>query len=74
MSEKGTVKFFDTKRGFGFVIVCEGAREVFVHASACERSGVQVKAGDSIEFTTKLGKNGTMQVDAITAGGTPCQS
>jgi len=36
----GTVKFFNTQRGFGFITPGDGSRDVFVHISAVERSGM----------------------------------
>ena len=36
----GTVKFFNTQKGFGFVEPTDGAADVFVHISAVERAGL----------------------------------
>ncbi len=38
--ENGTVKFFNHSRGFGFVQPDDGGKDVFLHASALERSGI----------------------------------
>ena len=37
----GTVKFFNTQKGFGFITPSDGSRDVFVHISAVERAGMR---------------------------------
>ncbi|MEG6509161.1 cold-shock protein [Methyloligella sp. 2.7D] len=47
----GTVKFFNHSRGFGFIAPEGGEKDIFVHASALERSGVpSVDEGDKVTF------------------------
>ena len=47
----GTVKFFSHARGFGFIQPEDGGKDVFVHASALERSGVPaLNEGDKVQF------------------------
>ncbi|MBZ8134923.1 cold-shock protein [Afifella sp. IM 167] len=51
MSQTGTVKFFDATRGFGFIAPEDGSKDVFVHISAVERSGLSALAeGDRVTF------------------------
>ncbi len=51
MSIKGTIKFFNHSRGFGFVAPEDGSKDVFLHVTALERSGVPaVNEGDTITF------------------------
>ena len=47
----GTVKFFNSSKGFGFVTPEGGAKDVFLHVSALERAGLSsVNEGDRISF------------------------
>ena len=47
----GTVKFFDTTRGFGFIQPADGSKDVFVHASAVEAAGMPtLQEGDKVNF------------------------
>ncbi|WP_336057954.1 cold-shock protein [Nitratireductor sp. CH_MIT9313-5] len=47
----GTVKFFNTTKGFGFIQPEDGAQDVFVHISAVERSGLRTLVeGQKVNF------------------------
>lgn len=51
MRVNGTVKFFNHSRGFGFIAPEDGSKDVFVHASGLERSGVSsIDEGDKVSF------------------------
>lgn len=48
---KGTVKWFNTQKGFGFVQPDEGGKDVFVHISALEAAGLKgLKDGQKLSF------------------------
>lgn len=48
---KGTVKWFNAEKGFGFIVPDDGSKDAFVHISAVERSGLsQLREGDKIAF------------------------
>ena len=54
----GTVKFFNTMKGFGF-ITRDGKEDAFVHISAVERSGLQgINEGDRFEFDLEVDRRG----------------
>src|ERR1700761_4305110 len=47
----GTVKWFNLKKGFGFIRPREGGRDVFVHVSAVEKAGLAtLKEGQTVEY------------------------
>jgi cold shock protein len=47
----GTVKFFDAKKGFGFIQPDDGSTDVFVHISAVERAGMRtIVEGQKLNF------------------------
>ena len=51
MPINGTVKFFNHARGFGFIAPEDGSKDVFVHATALEASGVpSIDEGDKVTF------------------------
>jgi CspA family cold shock protein len=48
---RGTVKFFNDQRGFGFIQPDDGSKDVFVHISAVESAGMRVLSeGQKIAF------------------------
>ena len=54
MRQSGTVKFFNQSKGFGFITPDEGGKDVFVHISAVERSGVpMLDEGMRVSFETQ---------------------
>lgn len=55
----GTVKFFNTTKGFGFIQPEGGGKDVFVHISAVERSGMQrLSDGQRVTFEIEKDKSG----------------
>jgi cold shock protein len=55
----GTVKFFNTQKGFGFIAPSDGSRDVFVHISAVERAGMStLNEGQRVSYDviTERGK------------------
>ena len=55
----GTVKFFNTTKGYGFVSPEDGSKDVFVHVSALESAGIHgLNEGDKITFVLEDDRQG----------------
>ena len=62
---KGKVKWFNEKRGFGF-IEQEGGKDVFVHFSAIQSGGFKSLAeGDDVEFEVEESSRGPQAKDVV---------
>ncbi|ACM38668.1 MULTISPECIES: cold-shock protein [Rhizobium/Agrobacterium group] len=59
MAIKGTVKFFNQDKGFGFITPEGGAKDVFVHISALQAAGIQtLRDGQEVTFDTEADRMG----------------
>lgn len=55
----GTVKWFNSAKGYGFIQPEDGSKDVFVHISALERSGLShLGEGQRVEFDIERGQQG----------------
>jgi CspA family cold shock protein len=55
----GTVKWFNTQKGYGFIEPEDGSRDVFVHISAVEQAGIaRLNEGQKISYELEAGRNG----------------
>jgi len=63
--EKGTIKFFNQTKGFGFIKVDGSGQEVFVHVSGLKD---QVRDNDAVVFEIRDGKKGPNAVNVKLAG------
>jgi cold shock protein len=66
---KGTVKFYNEQKGFGFIEPEDGSKDVFVHATALERAGIsRLVEGQKVSFDTELdsrsGKTAVAKIEA----------
>ena len=63
----GTVKFFNTQKGFGFIQPTDGGKDVFVHISAVERAGLRTLVeGQKVSYdvVTERGKQAASNLQA----------
>jgi CspA family cold shock protein len=55
----GTVKWFDSRRGYGFIQPTDGSKDAFVHISAVEQAGLgTLREGQKVSYELIPGKNG----------------
>ena len=55
----GTVKFFNTTKGFGFIQPDDGQKDAFVHVTALERAGISGLAeGQKVSYDLEKGRDG----------------
>lgn len=60
----GTVKFFNQTRGFGFITPDDGSKDVFVHISAVERSGLTgLNEGQKVSFDVQPDARGPKAIN-----------
>jgi cold shock protein len=65
----GTVKWFNTQKGFGFIAPDDGGKDVFVHISAVERAGIgHLRDGQKVRFELVSDrKSGKLSADNLKA-------
>jgi CspA family cold shock protein len=64
----GTVKFFNSSKGFGFITPEGGAKDVFVHASALEAAGMNsLSEGQKLSFDIQPDAKGSKAVNLKSA-------
>ena len=62
----GTVKWFNTSKGFGFIAPDGGSKDVFVHISAVERAGLSgLNEGQKVQFELVQGQNGKTSAENL---------
>jgi CspA family cold shock protein len=55
----GTVKWFNAQKGYGFIQPDDGSKDVFVHISAVERSGIgNLREGQKLNYELERGQQG----------------
>lgn len=62
----GTVKWFDSMKGFGFIAPDEGSSDAFVHISAVERAGLSgLSEGQRVKYELQQGNNGKYSAENL---------
>ena len=65
---QGTVKFFNTTKGFGFIQPTDGSKDAFVHISAVERSGLStLNEGQKVSYELEKGRDGKVSATNLKA-------
>ena len=63
---KGTVKWFNPTKGFGFIQPDDGGKDAFVHISAVERAGLSgLDEGQKVEYELVPGRNGRFSAENL---------
>jgi len=62
----GTVKFFNSTKGYGFIQPDDGTKDAFVHISAVERAGFNgLNEGQKVSYDLVQGKNGKSSAENL---------
>ena len=62
---RGTVKFFNVSKGFGFITDDESGEDIFVHTTALD--GLTIKEGDKVNYEEGEGRKGKAAVNVTLA-------
>lgn len=63
---KGTVKWFNAAKGFGFIAPDDGSKDAFVHISAVERAGLSsLSEGQKVSYDLQAGQNGKSSAENL---------
>jgi cold shock protein len=62
----GTVKWFNPTKGYGFIQPDDGSKDVFVHISAVERSGIgNLNEGQKVSYDVQRGQQGKLAAENL---------
>ena len=63
MSIKGTVKWFNPTKGYGFIAREDKEKDVFVHSSAAQAANLELNEGDELTFEVAEGQKGPSAIN-----------
>ena len=63
MSIKGTVKWFNSTKGYGFIVREDKEKDVFVHSSAAQAANLELNEGDELTFEVTEGQKGPSAIN-----------
>ena len=64
----GTVRWFNSTKGYGFIQPSDGSRDAFVHISAVERAGMaDLREGQKVEYDLVPGRDGKSAAENLVA-------
>jgi cold shock protein len=58
VKQKGTIKFFNSQKGFGFITPDDGSEELFVHTSNVQGNAQSLREGVKVEYVKRPGRKG----------------
>ena len=62
----GTLKFFTSQKGFGFITPEDGSKDAFIHVSALERAGIStLNEGDKVSYDLESGRDGKVSATNV---------
>jgi CspA family cold shock protein len=64
--ERGTVKWFDETKGFGFIVADIGGKELFIHSSNVNTLSKTLEKGERVEFEITQGPKGPVATNVST--------
>jgi cold shock protein len=66
MAMKGTVKWFNATKGYGFIVPDEGGADAFIHITALQKVGIpDLAEGQRVEFELVEGRGGKKAADNV---------
>lgn len=63
--EKGTIKFFNSQKGFGFITPKNGGKELFVHANNVMGDAQSLHEGQDVEYVEAPGRKGPEATEVV---------